>query len=155
MMEDALDGVKAYFDASLETALTAIETARSVTIPRIVGGIATRTDLSYQFPKMSLLPRGVNHEYGDTDAPLKDFWSLYDIDIVITHTGSDYDTVQDALCRYYEAIVNMTIASWTYGGRFDQVILGDLDFSEMLEAQEDGRLLQSLFLSLEVRAYEH
>ena len=154
-MEDVLDGVKAYFDANLVTTLVAIETARSVTIPRIAGDITVRTDLSMQYPMMSIIPRSAEHDYGDDEGPLEDHWTFFNVDVVITHSGSAYDTVQDALLRYYEAIVDLTQSDWTYGSRFDRVRLGDADFSVMIESQEDKRLMQSLIIALEVRVYDH
>lgn len=154
-MEDVLDGIKAYFDAGLAAALTAIETARSVTIPDLAGAIAVRINRSRQYPQMTLVPSGTRHEYAYDEGPLEDHWTYHDVDVVVSHTGSDPETVQDALLRYGEAIVDLVHADWTFGARFNRVRLGDTDFSVMVENQQDGVLIQTLYQALEVRVYDH
>jgi len=154
-VEDVLDGIKAYFDAGLAAAITAIETARTVTIPDLAGAIRVRIDRSRQYPMMTLIPAGATHDYGDDDTPMQDHWTFFSVDIAVSHVGSEPETVQDVLIRYYEAIVDLVHADWTFGARFDRVRLGDTDFSIMTEQQQDGVLIQTLYQTLEIRVYDH
>ena len=145
-MEDVLDGIKAYFDASLEATLVAIETARDVTIPRLGGAISLKVDRSKQYPAMTIYPNNVEYDYGPSDAPREyDPVITYMVTIVMRHVSSDAEAVQDVLLRYAEAIVDMRNADITFGGmaNISTVHLGESDFLPIRDAQQEGSLQQS------------
>lgn len=149
-MEDALAGVKAYLTASLEAQLAAIEATRSVTIPRWKI-METHEVTDRQYPMIEITPQRVSYEYGDVDAPLTEEVARYEVAVVISQVGSDPENVQEDLLRYVEAVVALTFADDTYGSRFTWVKVDEADFSEMVENQETGQMLQLVGVQLQIK----
>ena len=150
-IEDMLDGIKTYFDSNLTSALAAIETARSVTIPRWKA-MDTAEIRSRQLPSIEILPDSQVAEHGDDESPLEsDYWLYYAITVWVTYAGSDAKAVQYALMRYQEAIEDLIIADSTLGNLANRVRATGADFSPAVEAQKDGSILQVLTQDLEIR----
>ncbi len=149
-MEDALDGVKSYFDSNLEAALVVIEAARSVTITRL-RETETFWVQSRQLPALIIMPVGSVPEYLDDEAPSDEGWYTHEIALITMGSGSNAKAVMYDLIRYQEAYVAMVNTDNRFGGLFNRVRLGASDFSEVQEAQEEKRLIQVLFQPIEAR----
>ena len=153
-MEDALDGVKTYLSDNLETALTTIETARSVTVPRWKE-IDSCFVLSKQYPNISIVPATTAYEYGELDAYLYP-WNDHAVSIQIAQSGTVLKTVQYDLIRYVEAIVSLvtgTKTKYQCGGLFEVVQLEEVEYS-IVEAHEDKSFVQVTDITLLVRELE-
>lgn len=153
-MEDAIDGVKSYLTSNLESAIAAIETARSVTIPRWKE-LDTGFVLSKQYPNISIVPSETSYEYGEQDEFLNP-WKDHTVSIQIAHAGTVLKTVQYVLIRYVEAIVTLstgTKSKYQYGGLFEVVQLSDVEYS-IISAVEDKSFVQITDLTLLVRELE-
>jgi len=153
-MEDALDGVKSYLTDNLETALTTIETARSVTVPRWKE-IDTCFVLSKQYPNISIVPATTAFEYGEMDEFLNP-WLDHAVSIQIAQAGTVLKDVQYDLVRYVEAIVGLvtgTKTKYQCGGLFEVVQLSEVEYS-IIEAREDKSFVQITDITLLVRELE-
>ena len=97
-MENALDGVKSYLTANLETALSTIEAARSVTIPRWKD-LDTGFVKSLQYPQISIVPATTAFVYGEVDEFLNP-WNDHLVAVLIAQSGGVQKSVQYDLVRY-------------------------------------------------------
>ncbi len=152
-MEDALDGVKAYFDANLEAMLTTIASERSVTIPKWKS-MDTAEIRSRQYLSIEILPDTTVPDYSDDESPLEEPWDYHNINVLITYAGNDAKDVQYTLLRYREAIKRLINGDGTFGDLFNRVRIGATDYSPMVEAQDNKKLVQIMFQDLEVRVYD-
>jgi hypothetical protein len=149
-MEDALAGVKAYYQAELGDALSAIETARSVTIPRQKLMETAPID-DRQYPMIEILPQRQTYEYGSPEAPLTEEIADFSLLVAISHAGNLKSAVQAVLMRYVEAIVAITFDDDTYGNRFLWVKVAEAEYSDVTEPQESGHAEQRVAITLAVR----
>lgn len=150
-MEDVLDGIAAYFTSNLAAALTAIETARGVTITAWQA-MDTAPIRSRQYPTIEILPDSEAPEHGDDESPLEsDYWKYYSVTVWVTMAGGDAKTVQYTLMRYQEAIEDLVLADSTFGSLANRVRIGESDYSPAVEAQREGTILQALSQDLEIR----
>ena len=149
-MEDTLAGIKAYFESDLSAELTAIGTERGVTVPQWKL-LDTARIKDPQYPKIELIPRIIEYEYGDEDEPFYEPLEYHNAAAVITQVGSEYKDVQNDLLRYVEGIRRITNEDVSYGERFNWVRMAGMNMAEMPEAQEDGKLLQRVTVEFKVR----
>jgi len=150
-MEDALDGVEAYFDANLDTKLSTIETSRSCVVERWKV-MDTAPTLGNQFPIIEILPDATVPNYLGEDAPELVAWKEHIIHVLVSMAGSVPKDVQYALLRYAEAIDALTDDDATYGDRFNRVLISNIDYSLMAEAAEENiTFVQVLDVTLSVR----
>jgi hypothetical protein len=149
-MEDTLAGIKAYFESDLSAELTAIGTERGVTVPQWKLMDTARIK-DRQYPKIELIPRTIEYEYGDEDEPFLEPLEYQNAAAVISQVGSEYKDVQNDLLRYVEGIRRITNKDVSYGDRFNWVRMAGMNMTEMPEAQKDGKLLQRVTVEFKVR----
>lgn len=143
-MEDVLAGVKAYYEAVLAAELAAIGTERGVTVPAWKV-LTTSENLDRQYPAIEILPMRINYVY-ETEPH-----ETHQVAVIVSQAGSETAAVQADLMRYVEAIRRVTHEDDTYGNRFAWVEIDEVDFTEMMESQESGQLLQLVGIQLSVQ----
>lgn len=143
-MEDVLDGVKAYLASALGAELAAVGTERGVTVPawKI---LTTSENRDRQYPAIEILPMRINYVY-ETEPN-----ETHHIAVIVSQAGSETATVQNDLLRYVEAIRRVAHKDDTFGNRFAWVEIDEVDFTEMMESQESGQLLQLVGIQLSVQ----
>jgi hypothetical protein len=153
-MEDTLNGMYSYINTNLEAGLVAIETARSVTIPRWKK-LQTGFVLTKQYPNISIVPVATAFEYGEQDEFLNP-WYDHTISIIIQHSGGEQKTIQTDLVRYVEALTELFVGSknnYQAGGLFEVVQLSEVNYS-LIEAHEDRSIIQATDMEILVREVE-
>lgn len=143
-MEDVLAGVKSYFESVLTAELAAVGSERGVTVPEWKI-IATSENRDRQYPAIEILPMRINYVY-ETEPN-----ETHRIAVIVSQAGSETASVQADLLRYVEAIRRVTHRDDTFGGRFEWVEIDEVDFTEMMESQESGQLLQLVGIQLSVQ----
>jgi len=150
-MEDVLDGIKAYFETNLDTELSSIESTRECEIERWKV-IDTAPTLGNQTPIIEILPDATVPSYLNEDAPNLEGWEEHFIHVLVSMSGTVPKDVQYGLLRYAEAIIAITDDDFTYGDRFNRVLIANIDYSLMIEAAtENTSFLQVLDITLAVR----
>tara|TARA_Y100000310_G_scaffold269827_1_gene283306 strand:- start:21675 stop:22148 length:474 start_codon:yes stop_codon:yes gene_type:complete len=151
MIEDALVGVQVYIAANLTARLDAIETARSVTIPRaLAADIAVGFVLSKQFPNISIVPADTAYEYSDPETPYVLPLSEHGVSVIVDHSEADETERMLTIARYVEAITQMTFDDWTYGALFNKVQLAGTEYG-LITAHDDKTISHSADITLMVR----
>ncbi len=150
-VEDVVKNLHDYFTGSvMETQLDTIEAARSVQIPRIKesGWVPQK---GMQYPQLEVLANSTQVIYSSEDSPLNEGWESTQVDLVFTQAGNDAAGVIETLMRYQEAVKEIIRADYQLGGLFDVVYLRDADWTPIMASQQDGSLIQVLFITVEAR----
>lgn len=152
---DTLDDFKAYFitDGALETALTAVEAAKSIQVPRPAETLTHET----RTPKMLqvlILPGPTEYVANDDgDSPLLEYIALRNVHVQVSYAGADPEAVLQALKAYENALYRAVKADHTFGSRFDIVLIRESDFSDAIEAQREGTIVQALLVEFTAKEY--
>lgn len=141
-IEDVLTGVTEYLDANLGTYLSAIESARNCTIPR-PKEIDYAIVLSRQYPFIEVLPGETEPDYGEGDNPFAVGFDRHTLYLNIHYAGGAHKEVELVLIRYFEALKDLIIADDTFGGAFNEVQRGRIDYAPMIEATEEKQIKQT------------
>lgn len=149
-MRITLAGVKTYFDATMETILTAMESEYSDTITRLKY-MDTKNYAGRQFPFMEILPNEGNNDYLSDDAPEEMGWKYREVKCVVVHNSSNIDKVQDTLLYYEDAINKLVENDNTFGNLFNRVRVTEMDYSEMGQWVETKNYEQSVLIIMEIR----
>lgn len=145
-----LDGVKTYISAQLEATLLAIEAELAITVERWKT-LETSESKNLQFPLIEILPKTVRPEYGADESPLTEHWEYYGIDIEIGIAGQDTTKIQRDLLAYREALVRIVEGDMSFGGLYNRVRIGLAEFSPLIEAVKEKKLVKLMRQALEVR----
>jgi len=149
-----MKGVKAYILANLETYLAAVESARSVTIPRW-DYLDVGYDKAPHKTSIEILPIRGTREYGNREGgPLLESFSDHDIAVIIKNIGGDPNETMWAVLRYDEAIQDMILADDTCGSRFVWALLEEVETGDMMQASEAGRFRFAIARTIKVREFE-
>jgi hypothetical protein len=153
-MNDALDGVQSFLVSKLNAALVVIETAKSITIPRLEA-VDTAPILSRVFPQMEILPEVTDTLYRDDEGPL-DFeaFDVHTVTLLLSITGSDVKAVEYNLTYYRLAIMRIIKADNTFGGLFNRVRLGQSKYWPAAPNEAATQFLQTLRQTLLVRVLQ-
>lgn len=149
-MEDTLDAVKAYFEAELDTMLGTIGTERGASVPT-VANLDTALLKDRLTPAIELRPGEIEYDYGDESGPFLQPIEYHSVVARVLQVGSERKAIQEDLFRYVEAIRRITLADDTYDAAFLWVQLVGAGFSDVVDAQERGKLLQRVDVSLRIR----
>lgn len=151
-MEDILNNVEAQITSNLETQLAAIESSRSVTIPRWKT-LKTFYSRARQYPKIEIVPGDEDITYIDENAPLAEGVEIFDISIFITYAGTDDAEIGLVLQRYIEAMKAIFNAEQgnTLSGIVDWIYKTDVEWAPFVVALEDRRLEYGVRLGLQAR----
>lgn len=153
-MDLALAGVKSFLVSKMEAALTTIEGAYSVTVPRLAV-VATEDLKDHVYPALEILPESTDANYRDDEGPL-DFeaWDVHSVILLFSNDGQDPHETQFTLLYYRKAVMRIVRADNSFGGLFNRVRMGQSQFWPMVQSQESGRLLQVLRQGLQVRVLQ-
>lgn len=149
-MKYALAGVKSFFLANLETVLQQIETDDSVTIPRWQA-LETHEVKTLQFPLIEILPAETQTDYSDDESPFEEGWEYHDIDIEVAAVGQDSEEIKNTLLNYRDAFKRLIKLDKTFGNLFNRVRLVRAEYSPLMEAQKERKLLKILRQNISVR----
>lgn len=151
-MIDILAQLKAYLVTAgqFETAIAAIETARSVTIARPTE-YAFVESKSHQYPVIEFLAVQTVPDYlGEDGAACRGFDYHY-VDMIAYHSSNDRETVRSTLLYYALAIADVIATDFTFGDRFNRVRRATTDYSDMFVSEETKSYLQIMRRRLEIR----
>jgi hypothetical protein len=149
-MEDVIELVKSAISDNMETYLTAVESARSVTIPRHKS-LDTGILYSHQYPAIEVLPGSTDTDYSDTpESYLHEHWNVYEVGIHVAYPFGDHQEAMYVLMRYDEALEELFKANYTLSDSVEIVRIAGSDFAGVVEAQRDKQLLQVLVKELQV-----
>jgi len=151
-MTDVLAGIKAYLVTGgvFETEITAIETAKSITItsPQEIVFIES---VSRQYPTIEFTPANGRASYADDQGAGAHGMDLHYVDMTAYHSSNDRSTVRDTLLYYDLALAMAIEADLTFGSRFNRVRRGEVDYSDLMQYAEAKTFLQIMRRRLEIR----
>lgn len=157
MTEDNVRALRTTIADNLATKLSAIETARSVTITAIAAeDITVGFRFARRFPRIEILPASTNYDYGDSDLPRVEATGEDEFEVVISRAGSESDSAEMFydLMRYGEAVTEIIIANPELGLGDDVVAyVESAEWVDVRQAIESKQI--ALALALTVRVMEH
>ncbi len=138
--------------------VNSIATDLSITLPGTAASrwsfLNTYFDKSRQYPSIMILPNRKSKERKYYPEPIVNK-KTFNIDIFILHKGSDPNILQNIVMCYAEAIAELIEDDQTCGNRFLYANDGEIDYTDMINAEKQGEFLYSIVINIEIEKTIH